>query len=81
MKMVSVSADDISVGQQDKGSNVKTLQRGLAKLRGQGTSPGNTIIANSFENALVIGEQQPDRAVATAVRNAVESLLEDLEII
>ena len=30
--MVSVSDDDISAGQQDKGSNVKTLQRRLAKL-------------------------------------------------
>ncbi|MBI9080606.1 MAG: hypothetical protein JEY79_12815 [Pseudodesulfovibrio sp.] len=80
MKMVTVSAADICAGQQGKGSNVKALQRGLAKLRGQNTNSGNTIIANSFETALVIGELQ-DKAVASAVTDAVESLLEELEII
>ena len=80
MKMVSVATADLYAGQQDKGSSIKILQSGLAKLRGDGATPGNTIIANSLETALVIGELQ-DKAVGSAVRDAVASLLEELEII
>lgn len=80
MKMVTIDATALTLGQQSKGSSLSSLQRGLAKLRSQGGA-GNTVIANGLENALIAGEQHPDKDVATAVKDAVKSLLEELEIV
>lgn len=80
MRMVTVDADALVSKGQDKGDSQSSLRRGLAKLRGQdGTS--NTILANGLESALVASEQRPDKDVAAAVGDAIESLLQELEII
>jgi hypothetical protein len=78
MEMVTIDAATLRSGQQGKSSSLSTLQRGLGKLRGQGGAE-NTTIANGLENALIAGEQHPEKDVGAAVRDAVESLLEELE--
>ncbi|MEZ7198808.1 hypothetical protein [Pseudodesulfovibrio karagichevae] len=80
MRMVTVDAGALVSKGQDKGISQNNLRRGLAKLRGQGGT-SNTILANGLENALVASEQHPDKDVAAAVRDAIESLLQELEII
>lgn len=80
MKMVSIDAAVLRAGQQGKGSSLKTLQQGLGKIRGKGDA-GSTIIANGLECVLIAGEQHPDKDVSAAVKDAVESLLEELEIV
>ncbi|MFH1883238.1 MAG: hypothetical protein ABIL62_11055 [Planctomycetota bacterium] len=79
MEMVTIDATTLRAGQQGKGSSLNTLQRRLGKLRGQ-SRPG-TVMANGLENALIAGGQHPDKDVAAAIRHAVESLLEELDII
>lgn len=82
MRMVTVNAADICIGQQsNKGSSIKNLQRGLEKLRGQGSHSSTPLIANNLENALILGDLHSDKVIATAVRNAVSGVLEELEII
>jgi hypothetical protein len=78
--MVTVDADALDSKGQDKGTSQNNLRGGLAELRRQGGT-SNTILANGLENALVASEQHPDKDVAAAVRDAIESLLQELEII
>jgi len=80
MRMVTVDATPLLSKGQDKETSQNSLRRGLAKLRGQG-GISNTVLANGLENALVASEQHPDKDVAAAVWDAIESLLQELEII
>lgn len=80
MRMVTVDADALASKGQDKGTSQNSLRRGLANLRGQGGT-SNTVLANGLENALVASEQHPEKDVAAVVRDAMESLLQELEII